>query len=284
MSKSDLFAFVLMPFDSAFDDVYEIGIKEAAEQVSIHAERLDEQIFVDGMLERIYRQIDVADIVIADMSRKNPNVFYEVGYAHAKDKLVILQTEDTKDIPFDLKHKRHIVYGDSLTYLRSELVKNLKWAKSEIANIRNSSIRVDLKTTSGLLEKSEILAIAHIDFRIDMFNDSYSASPEITAIYLYSTNSGWDITQNGAVCPSTESDVKPFKRRYFLQSPVQRLQSQSWAQLQFSGSRDLALAWLGDEIKDSYTISGKSLLRFVTAAGTFDYELSMNIDVNELPF
>lgn len=284
MSKSDLFAFVLMPFDSAFDDVYQIGIKEAAEQAGIRAERLDEQIFVEGMLERIYRQIDVADIVIADMSHKNPNVFYEVGYAHAKDKLVILQTEDAKDIPFDLKHKRHIVYGDSLAYLRSELVKNLKWAESEIANIRNSSIRVDLKTTDGYLEKSDSIAKAQIDFRIDMFNDSYEASPNITAIYLYSANNDWNITQNGVACPSTESDVNPFKRRYFLQSPVQRLQSQSWAQLQFSGSRILAYAWSGDEIKDSYTISGKSLLRFVTAAGTFDYELSMNIDVDDLPF
>lgn len=273
-----------MPFDPVFDDVYEIGIKEAAEQAGIRAERLDEQIFVEGMLERIYRQIDVADIVVADMSRKNPNVFYEVGYAHAKDKLVILQTENAKDIPFDLKHRRHIVYGDSLTYLRSELVKNLEWAKSEIANIRNSSIRVDLKTTNGDLEKSDGVAEAHINFRIDMFNDSYKASPDITAIYLYSANSGWEISQNGTVCPSTESDVKPFKRRYFLQSPVQRLQSQSWAQLQFSGTRVLARAWSGDEMKDSYTISGKSLLRFVTAAGTFDYELSINIEVDDLPF
>lgn len=284
MSNTDLFAFVLMPFDPSFDDVYEIGIKEAAQQTGIRAERLDDQIFVEGMLDRIYRQIDAADIVVADMSGKNPNVFYEVGYAHAKDKLVILQTKHASDIPFDLKHRRHIVYGDSLSYLRSELTKNLDWAKSEIANIRDSSIRVDLKTSTGDLELSDQIARAHIDFRIDLFNESHKASPSITAIYLYSTDGSWKISQDGSPCPSTESDVKPFKKRYFLQSPVERLQGQSWAQLQFSGSRVLARAYMGDEIKDRYTISGKSLLRFVTSAGVFDYELAMNIDVDDLPF
>src|SRR3954452_23592229 len=64
-------------------------------------------------LERIYRQIELADIIIADMSGKNPNVFYEVGYAHAKQKLCILLTANADDIPFDLKHQRHIVYGES---------------------------------------------------------------------------------------------------------------------------------------------------------------------------
>ena len=100
----DIFAFVLMPFDKNFDDVYKLGIKEVATSLNIVAERVDEQIFQEGILERIYRQIDAADLIIADMSGQNPNVFYEVGYAHAKDKICILMTKETNDIPFDLKH------------------------------------------------------------------------------------------------------------------------------------------------------------------------------------
>ena len=104
----DIFTFVLMPFSSEFDDIYKLGIKETSKSCGVRAERLDEQLFGEGMLDRIYRQIDVADFVIADLSERNPNVFYELGYAHAKDKICILLTKDTADIPFDLKHKRHI--------------------------------------------------------------------------------------------------------------------------------------------------------------------------------
>jgi hypothetical protein len=103
MEERPIFAFVLMPFDSAFDDLYRFGIKEPAEQLGIVAERVDEQIYTESILERMYRQIDLADIIIADMSGQNPNVFYEVGYAHARLKLCILLTEKVSDIPFDLK-------------------------------------------------------------------------------------------------------------------------------------------------------------------------------------
>jgi hypothetical protein len=81
-NENKIFAFVLMPSDSAFDDIYKLGIKETASQLDIFAERVDEQIFQEGILDRIYRQIELADIIIADMSGQNPNVFYEVGYAH----------------------------------------------------------------------------------------------------------------------------------------------------------------------------------------------------------
>jgi hypothetical protein len=75
-----MFAFVLMPFDAAFDDAYKLGIKDTAEQLGIRAERVDEQIFhKENILERVYSQIDAADLIIADLTGRNPNVFYETG-------------------------------------------------------------------------------------------------------------------------------------------------------------------------------------------------------------
>ncbi len=136
ISETEIFAFVLMPFDKAFNDVYRLGIKATASQLGISAERVDEQMFREGILERIYRQIDVADLIIADMSGQNPNVFYEVGYAHAKGKLCVLMTNNAVDIPFDLKHHRHIVYGSSISGLKDNLAEELAWAKNEIENIR----------------------------------------------------------------------------------------------------------------------------------------------------
>ncbi len=115
------FVFVLMPFEASFDDVYQLGIKPAAEAASAYCERIDEQIFAESILARIYNQIAKADLVVADMTGRNPNVFYEVGYAHALGRTVILLTRNADDIPFDLKHYPHIVYEGSITSLKEKL-------------------------------------------------------------------------------------------------------------------------------------------------------------------
>jgi hypothetical protein len=115
------FVFVLMPFDPAFDDAYKLGILPSCQEAGAFCERVDEQHYTGSILERIYNQISKADIIISDMSTKNPNVFYETGYAHALGKKVILLTQDANDIPFDLKHYAHIVYGKSVAKLKAEL-------------------------------------------------------------------------------------------------------------------------------------------------------------------
>jgi hypothetical protein len=282
MAKKNIFAFVLIPFNDAFEDIYKLGIKEAAKQVDLVAERLDEQMFREGMLDRIYRQIDAADIIIADMSTKNPNVFYEVGYAHAKDKLCILLTSNGDDIPFDLKHRRHIVYDNSISYLKDELVKHLEWAKSEIENIRKSQIRIEMRSSASL-ETSANWAECSVWFTFDFFNDSSKPSAEIDAVYLYSGND-WSLKLSDKECPVIKSDVAPYSHRCFITPPVSRLQSNSWAQMSLSGKRIVATKWHGDEIRDNYRINGTVLLRLMTNNGIFDYEFNLNLVAEKLPF
>ena len=118
------FVFVLMPFDRSFDDIYQLGIKAACHEVGAYSERVDEQQYDGSILERVYNQISKADLLIADMTGRNPNVFYEVGYAHALGKRVILLTQRSEDIPFDLKHFPHIIYGGSITGLKDQLLPN----------------------------------------------------------------------------------------------------------------------------------------------------------------
>src|SRR5215470_17942078 len=115
------FVFVLMPFSNEFTDIYEVGIKAACKEAGAYCERVDEQIFDGNILERVYGQISRADVVIAEMTGRNPNVFYETGYAHALNKRVILLTQSSDDIPFDLKHYPHITYGGKITTLKSQL-------------------------------------------------------------------------------------------------------------------------------------------------------------------
>lgn len=124
------FVFTLMPFHNDFDDIYKLGIKETCEKAGTYCERVDEQIYEESMLERIYNQINKADIIVADLTTKNPNVFYELGYAHALNKRVILIIQDISEVPFDLKHHPFIVYGKSIQTLQKELKRKLTYFKN----------------------------------------------------------------------------------------------------------------------------------------------------------
>lgn len=277
-----------MPFAAKFDDVYKLGIKDAARDAGIVAERVDEQIYSEGILERIYSEIRSADIVIADMTGQNANVFYEVGFAHGLKKLCILLTQDSADIPFDLKHQRHIVYGASIAKLKLDLKANLEWAKSEVSRRRKSGIQLKHEVTASLEkrpEKTPMFADVTAYFRIDLHNESDSNSPDIEAIYFY-TGKKWNIIQGGHECSSTASDLHGFGHRYFLTPPMRRLPKRSWAQLKFDAKRMWASAFgSGETLADSYDISGRSLIRLATSEGSFDFEILINaVATEDVPF
>lgn len=194
------FVFVLMPFDQKFNDIYKFGIKGAADDVGAYAERIDEQIFSEGILDRIYNQISKADVIVADMTGRNPNVFYEVGYAHALGKIVILLTQNADDIPFDLKHKQHTVYGGKIDPLRNELAAKLQWAIAE-SKRRAGSVSVGRISLRAL--GSEIPAVGSSSETVTLLgttpnkstrlpvyirNDSSETLREITHIYLFTSD------------------------------------------------------------------------------------------------
>jgi hypothetical protein len=54
------FVFILMQFSEDFDNIYQLGIKPACEKAGAYCERVDEQVFQESMLERIYNQISKA--------------------------------------------------------------------------------------------------------------------------------------------------------------------------------------------------------------------------------
>jgi hypothetical protein len=121
------FVFVMIPFANEFNDVYKLGIKAAAEECGAYCERVDEQHYDGRILDRIYNQINKADIIVADMTGRNPNVFYEVGYAHASNRRVILLVAKAEDIPFDLMHHPHIIYSEGISTLKTQLIAKLQW-------------------------------------------------------------------------------------------------------------------------------------------------------------
>ena len=86
----------------------------------------------------IWSLINNADIIICDCTGKNPNVFYELGLAHAIGKNVICITQNTEDIPFDIKHIRYIKYE----YNPRGMTKFEKTLGQYIASINKTSLLI----------------------------------------------------------------------------------------------------------------------------------------------
>jgi hypothetical protein len=114
--------FVLMPFAQKYNDVYQLGIKEPLEKIGLICERADEIQFSGEILRQIIESIKNSNLILADVTSKNANVFYELGYAHSLGREPILITEKSENIAFDLSGFNHIVYGRSIIRLREKLV------------------------------------------------------------------------------------------------------------------------------------------------------------------
>lgn len=108
--------FVVMPFAPELDDLYMLGIRETCEQLGFVVERADEVEHNVAIMEVILDRIRTADVVVGEMSHSNPNVYYEVGYAHALDRPVILCSRTGNPIPFDLAAINHILYSSIVDF------------------------------------------------------------------------------------------------------------------------------------------------------------------------
>jgi Nucleoside 2-deoxyribosyltransferase len=151
----------------------------------------------EGILDRIFNQISKADVIVADMTGRNPNVFYEVGYAHALGKIVILLTQNTDDIPFDLKHRQHTVYGGKIEVLRKELAAKLQWAIAEARGRTGFttpvriSVRVlgtEVPAVGSSNQQTRIVGVAQgrvSNLPVHIRNDSLEVLRAISHVYLF---------------------------------------------------------------------------------------------------
>lgn len=109
-SKGKPFVFVLMPFREEHFVIYERTVKPTLENLGCRVEHAKDAHTVERIVDAIFSQIARAQFIVADTTGKNPNVFYEIGYAHALGKKVVLLVQDAQDIPFDIAGLRHIQY------------------------------------------------------------------------------------------------------------------------------------------------------------------------------
>lgn len=108
-------AFVVMQFTDTFNALYTDVIKPTCERFGLEAIRADD-IHKSGLIiNDITRSIEEASVIIADVTTDNPNVFYEVGYAHGIKKATILLSDRTREkLPFDVSGFRTLFYDNTI--------------------------------------------------------------------------------------------------------------------------------------------------------------------------
>ena len=111
--------FVLMPFDESFDDIYQDLIKDSFESVGFTVFRSDDLENQQNILSDIVRSVRDSELIVADLTDANPNVYYELGLAHAMRKPAILLSQDESSVPFDLRSYRVFEYDTYFSRFRT---------------------------------------------------------------------------------------------------------------------------------------------------------------------
>ena len=102
-----------------------IALTRQAEAAGFEVFRIDEKAGPGVIFQDIQREIEQAEIVVAEITPTNPNVFYELGYAHALGKPTILLAQRGAELPFDIRSFRVVFYNDTIGG-KTEVERNLR--------------------------------------------------------------------------------------------------------------------------------------------------------------
>lgn len=152
-------AFVIMPFSPEFTQIYNLFITETLTELGYEVLRADDLDNSQNILADIIQGIQKNELIVADLTGSNPNVYYELGIAHALQKNVILLTQDIGDLPFDLRSYRVIPYSTDFIKIRE--------ARNQLA-----------KLAAGALSGEVIFGNPVSDFQL----------PETSSVYHYKSH------------------------------------------------------------------------------------------------
>src|SRR5690606_14016544 len=132
------------------------------------------------------------------------------------------------------------------------------------------------------LQLTKYAADGTVRLVIDFYNKGDTSFGEIESIMLY-VGEGWEFSQRGQVCPKTSSDDPRFSVRHALMSPVRKMPPGGWSQVDTMGTKRLAWAHQ-EELQTSYKLSGRIMIRVVTADHSYDFERMLEVDISDIPF
>ena len=174
--------FVILPFDAGkYDKRYDDVFKPSLEQAGLDAYRVDRDPAVEVPIESIEEGIRDATMCLADITTNNPNVWYELGYAFARDRSVImLCADERKDgYPFDIRHRSVIQYRSDSTSDFDDLREKITARAANLIE-KGAAARQIIETEQTALQDGlsqiEILVLALAAAEADMPNEAVSGS------------------------------------------------------------------------------------------------------------
>lgn len=122
-------AFVAMEFSDILDPIYNDVIFPVAVEAGFECRRASDLKSPGIIMDDIHDDIARAAVVIAEISTRNPNVYYEIGYASGKSQETILLAPKGTRLPFNVAERRCIMYENTpkgLDNLKVDLRRNLQ--------------------------------------------------------------------------------------------------------------------------------------------------------------
>ena len=166
--------FFLMPFHSDFDLVYGT-IKKELNDFGLICNRVDEIGGSTPIINKIITQIISSQYIVVDLSRYNPNVFYELGIAHtfkdARNILLIKQKEDK--VPFDITHLTYIEYDKDNLRLLTAIIKKF------ISENKSISSFYDALIICGIINIVDENSNQHIEYLQKSLGPNLSTAVEL---------------------------------------------------------------------------------------------------------
>ncbi len=131
-TRSERLCFIIMPFGDLFDHCYRDVYQPAVKEIGLEPMRADSLFMPSEIIQDIWSLTQRAELLLADMTGRNPNVFYELGLAHAIGKPVVLISNSIEDVPFDLRGLRVITYSKDMPNWGELLKRSISTSMREV--------------------------------------------------------------------------------------------------------------------------------------------------------
>lgn len=173
--------FVMQPFDGGtFDNRYNEIIAPAVREAGLEPYRVDQDPSVSIPIQDIERGIRQAQVCVAEITLDNPNVWFELGYAIACGKEVVLICSDSRTtrFPFDVQHRTIIRYTtgspSDFNKLKTGITDKIRAYLKKAETLGTVSEMSQLVSDQAGFAQHEIVALAAVAQNIDHSDDHAS--------------------------------------------------------------------------------------------------------------